>query len=342
MNRGKSSHIPEFKGIYYNDSKEQIFFEGGAHFKYKDLYYLLEKLKQTYPYNLNTKGFAISKNKNAFITNVTNGNKNELKTRNIQPKIEQSNTKQQLTSYPNKMNNNFFQYIQPKYMGVWHYDNNTKSRTKNQVIIPKPNKINTNQAQTKVNFAKRNQSEDPNNANNNHKTNSKSSRMYSNTQKVIEYSDKVKKKNLISARGNLTKNCNNKSNINTSNNHNNDFNQNPFAFGNGSAKEVKSRNCNRIAGNEFFDNNHSFYTKSECRKRQNHLLSGYTMDKEVMFNKTLMTRKICSSIIISTRRKHDYLDKCNQISINNKKYKQKNNGSIDSQKGKLTKSFLSS
>ena len=34
----------EYKGIYYNDDKEQEFYEGGAHFRYYDLYRCLEKL----------------------------------------------------------------------------------------------------------------------------------------------------------------------------------------------------------------------------------------------------------------------------------------------------------
>ena len=34
----------EYKGIYYQDDTEQHFYEGGAHFKYKDLYTILESL----------------------------------------------------------------------------------------------------------------------------------------------------------------------------------------------------------------------------------------------------------------------------------------------------------
>ena len=28
----------DYKGLYYNESKERKFFEGGAHFRYKDLF----------------------------------------------------------------------------------------------------------------------------------------------------------------------------------------------------------------------------------------------------------------------------------------------------------------
>jgi hypothetical protein len=34
----------EYKGIYYNDNTEQKYYEGGAHFKYNDLYKILEEL----------------------------------------------------------------------------------------------------------------------------------------------------------------------------------------------------------------------------------------------------------------------------------------------------------
>ena len=36
--------MEEDKGIYDNDDKEQQYYEGGAHFKYKELYKILEEL----------------------------------------------------------------------------------------------------------------------------------------------------------------------------------------------------------------------------------------------------------------------------------------------------------
>ena len=30
--------LNEYKGIFYKDNKEHKFYEGGAHFKYKELY----------------------------------------------------------------------------------------------------------------------------------------------------------------------------------------------------------------------------------------------------------------------------------------------------------------
>ena len=36
--------MEEYKGIYYNDNTEQQYYEGGAHFKYIELYRILEEL----------------------------------------------------------------------------------------------------------------------------------------------------------------------------------------------------------------------------------------------------------------------------------------------------------
>ena len=38
----------EYKGLYYNNGeKEQNYFEGGAHFKYEDLYIILEYIARS-------------------------------------------------------------------------------------------------------------------------------------------------------------------------------------------------------------------------------------------------------------------------------------------------------
>ena len=36
--------MENYKGLYYNDSKEQKYFEGGAHFKYESLFKVLLSL----------------------------------------------------------------------------------------------------------------------------------------------------------------------------------------------------------------------------------------------------------------------------------------------------------
>ena len=38
--------MEDYKGIYYNDETEQKYYEGGAHFKYKELYKILEELSK--------------------------------------------------------------------------------------------------------------------------------------------------------------------------------------------------------------------------------------------------------------------------------------------------------
>ena len=38
--------MDEYKGIYYGDDTEQKFYEGGAHFKYIELYKKLELIHQ--------------------------------------------------------------------------------------------------------------------------------------------------------------------------------------------------------------------------------------------------------------------------------------------------------
>jgi hypothetical protein len=41
--------MEEYKGIYYNDDgDDQPYYEGGAHFKYIDLYEILLKLEKKY------------------------------------------------------------------------------------------------------------------------------------------------------------------------------------------------------------------------------------------------------------------------------------------------------
>ena len=38
--------MEEYKGIYYNDDEEQQYYEGGAHFKYSELYKILQDLSK--------------------------------------------------------------------------------------------------------------------------------------------------------------------------------------------------------------------------------------------------------------------------------------------------------
>ena len=38
--------MEEYKGIYYNENAEQTYYEGGAHFKYNELYQILEEISK--------------------------------------------------------------------------------------------------------------------------------------------------------------------------------------------------------------------------------------------------------------------------------------------------------
>jgi hypothetical protein len=38
------NNLVDFKGMYYNDNQDQKYYEGGAHFKFKDLCGRLEKI----------------------------------------------------------------------------------------------------------------------------------------------------------------------------------------------------------------------------------------------------------------------------------------------------------
>ena len=89
--------MEEYKGIYYNESKEEKFFEGGAHFRYKDLFQILLALggilpNGNYYYSIAFNKDNINTNNNRNINPiiglgkvVTNekDKKNKPKTRNI-------------------------------------------------------------------------------------------------------------------------------------------------------------------------------------------------------------------------------------------------------------------
>ena len=83
--------MEDYKGIYYNESKEQKFFEGGAHFRYKDLFKILISLggkipENNYFYSNIQKKIDINKNKfniNSFSSNKQKDKKQKIRTRNI-------------------------------------------------------------------------------------------------------------------------------------------------------------------------------------------------------------------------------------------------------------------
>ena len=78
--------MEEYKGIYFNEKKEQKFYEGGAHFKYRDLVRMLESIggKSQMNTNITTSTQNISsvktlpkpKTRNVILNDSTNNNNN--------------------------------------------------------------------------------------------------------------------------------------------------------------------------------------------------------------------------------------------------------------------------
>ena len=106
----------DYKGLYYNESKERKFFEGGAHFRYKDLFKLLVSLGGILTED-NSKNGTTLKNNNVYTTINKNINsitekekykKSRPRTRNINNLnfINNPNTKISLNSnMPQKRSN---------------------------------------------------------------------------------------------------------------------------------------------------------------------------------------------------------------------------------------------
>ena len=83
--------MENYKGIYYKDTKEQKFYEGGAHFKYKSLFNILLSLggllpDENYNYNISTNNIKNinkpMKDLNSLLIKVE-GKQSKFKTRNI-------------------------------------------------------------------------------------------------------------------------------------------------------------------------------------------------------------------------------------------------------------------
>ena len=103
--------MEDYKGIYYNESKEQKFFEGGAHFRYKDLFKILKSLgglipENNYFYSNIQKKMDINKNKfnlNSFSSHKQKDKKQKPKTRNINNFIYVNNPNTKKTCNSNKV-----------------------------------------------------------------------------------------------------------------------------------------------------------------------------------------------------------------------------------------------
>ena len=67
--------MDNYKGLYYKESKEQRFYEGGAHFSYEELYEVLLYLKDEQDKNQEIKqqpkeNIKIQTNKNSILSGI--------------------------------------------------------------------------------------------------------------------------------------------------------------------------------------------------------------------------------------------------------------------------------
>ena len=77
--------MDNYKGIYYNETKEQQYYEGGAHFPYKVLFNILLNLGGTLSQNeyINNYNNNDDINRDNYIKNSRDKNLIKYKTRNI-------------------------------------------------------------------------------------------------------------------------------------------------------------------------------------------------------------------------------------------------------------------
>ncbi len=97
-----------FKGIFYNVNEEQKFFEGGAHFKYNDLYKILESI-----YKERIKSNSTEKNNNLSNNKIISSYKilYQNQSRNFKPLVQSLTNKKndnnkKLYTSRNRNNNN--------------------------------------------------------------------------------------------------------------------------------------------------------------------------------------------------------------------------------------------
>ena len=155
--------MDNYKGIYYNESKEQKYFEGGAHFKYKDLFKTLMDLGGIMPednYNNTSKNNEINKNNDKILSlsNLLQKNQEKKinqKTRNVNQFNYVNNPNTRITFNKNSINktkylvkknsfinhsrnvdnNHFFDETNKNYTNVntFSFNNNKKSFLKNNM-----------------------------------------------------------------------------------------------------------------------------------------------------------------------------------------------------------------
>lgn len=373
MHYAQQSNQVEFKGIYYNESKEQMYFEGGAHFRYKDLFHILEKLKSRRIDSSYDKKVIIQRND----SNCKENNDFTLKqprTRNNNAIIDKAITKQPTTCRNTVNQKNYFlnQCIQSKYFGLSLYTkrqalNNNNNKTKQiqriECVVDshananannkKSNQLysNSNAPKPKSSSVKRIQSEEGH-SNAFAKTAIQTARQNgretgSNTQRAKEYSDQIKtttgKSQSNQGQCGLSRNVNVNSMMNA--------NPNTFVFSNGytsTTKPNKSRNTQK-SSNGLFDSM-SFQTKQSWRGKDKDNSIKNTIDKMNigMGKKTITIRKVNGggSISLTNRMQKASIDKYQKISYitntNKVTHHQKTTSNIGLQNKTMRIGFLAS
>ena len=157
--------MENYKGIYYNESKEQKYFEGGAHFKYKDLFMILKALggimpEDKYFYSNIHKNIDINKNKNSNIYSFPIKEKDKKlkpKTRNILSNNYANNPNTKKTVNSNKVQRkahlsiNNFNRIKSKNIVINEYElmeeknkNNNYNNGESTLVHPNTQRYHTN------------------------------------------------------------------------------------------------------------------------------------------------------------------------------------------------------
>ena len=148
----------EYKGIYFNnnDSDEKQFYEGGAHFKYKDLYFILENLSLILPQQRSGISVDSKDIKRKFIFNNENPkSRNITKNKNIKYEIDSLTykiiNKEKILQNKNDYNTKLLNVLFPK--------NFTRNQKVNNYILHYNSKVsNVNKSINKNNEKKKNES----------------------------------------------------------------------------------------------------------------------------------------------------------------------------------------
>ena len=158
--------VNNYKGVYFgNDTNEQKFYEGGAHFKYIDLYNILDNLLLTMPLERRGTSEEPKKKTNIDILETNENNNNSRNTRNIKPLIE-SLTQKLSDITKDKGNDGTLEIFT---FGEGRTDNNNNYSNDNNNINPSRNFIKRENVPNNSKVQVKNQS--INSSNNNQKKN---------------------------------------------------------------------------------------------------------------------------------------------------------------------------